>query len=171
MIRLICSAACLVFLLSGCGSGGTPTRHNDFVPLTSIRIVAVADSIETSKKIAVKTSTTLKVIGDYSGLYTRDITSQVTFTSDDINVASFKYAAYRNRIYGVMVGTTTLHAVVGDKQADYTLEISSATISTIAVTPATPSVAKGLTSPAVPMNRSYWKKYSGCTAISDRPEP
>ena len=36
MFRLICSGIAIVLILSGCSSDETPTRHNDFIPLTSI---------------------------------------------------------------------------------------------------------------------------------------
>ena len=55
--------------LSGCGDSSDPTRANNFTPLTSIEISA------DNPQIANSTSTQLRAIGNFSGLFTRDITA------------------------------------------------------------------------------------------------
>ena len=139
MVNLIMSCFILLLLLSGCGWDGTPTRHNDFVPLTSIKISAVYS------KIAAQTSTKLTATGDFSGLYTRDITDQVVWSSDVPTVAGFANAAITNRVSGFLPGNATLRATVGGISASYTLTVSSATITkSLAITPDALSIAKGL---------------------------
>jgi hypothetical protein len=135
-----------VLLLSGCGWNGTPTRHNDFAPLTSIKIVAAAPEIETSRTIAKLTSTKLKVIGDYSGAFTRDITDQATWVSASPAVADF-IPGFPNRVKGLTVGSSILTATVGSLKADYTLTVSNETVTSanMVITPNNPSVHKGLT--------------------------
>ena len=147
MNRLIWSGFLAVLLVSGCGWNGTPTRHNDFIPLTSIKILAAVPAIEASHTIAALTSTKLTVIGDFSGIFTRDITDQVTWSSSNTPVADFKFSTTpnTNRISGLAAGTATLTATMGGVSATYSLIISNATVSTIAISPPAPSVPQGLT--------------------------
>lgn len=138
MNNLLWSAAIMVLMISGCGWIGTPTRGDDFSPLTSISISAVTSTI------AAGTSTKLKATGHISGLGTRDITDQVTWSSDTMSVAAFNSTVIPNRVSGVAVGSAIVTATLGTMSSTYKVTVSSATISSITVTPATPSVAKGL---------------------------
>jgi hypothetical protein len=136
MINLICSGFFIMLALSGCGWNGTPTRSNDFTPLTSIQIIAV------SPAIAAQTSTKLSVTGNFSGLFTRDITDQVVWSSDTPTVAT---VVSPNRVTaGLVPGTAILTATVGSVSATFTLTVSSATVTAMTITPANPSIAKGL---------------------------
>jgi len=132
-------------MVSGCGYSGTPTRQNDFTLLTSIQIIPVSPSIATSKTIAANTSTRLSVIGNFSGLFTRDITDQVVWSSATPTVAEFITAAQPNRVSGHTPGNAILTASVGSITANLTLTVSTSTITTLAITPANPTVSKGLT--------------------------
>jgi len=135
---LVAGLICLMTLITGCGSTGTPTRPNDFVPLTSIQIQAV------SATIAAKTSTRLVAIGNFSGQFTRDITDQVSWSSDTPTVAGFVTATQSSRVTGNLAGSANLTATVGTLTSTFNLKVSAATISTLTITPATPSVPKGL---------------------------
>jgi hypothetical protein len=138
MRNLFWSVSILMLLLSGCGWNGTPTRHIDFVPLTSIEITAV------SSTIAANTTTKLTVTGNYSGLF-RDITDQATWSSDAPAVAGFITALEPNRVTGHTPGSAILTATVGGKSATFNLTVSGVSITSMTITPATPSVAGGLT--------------------------
>ena len=138
MINLFWSGLLIALLLSGCGWDGTATRHNDFTPLTSIEIVAV------SSTIAAHTSTRLSVKGNFSGLYTRDITDQATWSSDSPSVAGFATQASPSRVTGLVPGAAILTATVGSISASLNLTVSPATITTMTITPANPSIAMGL---------------------------
>jgi hypothetical protein len=87
------------------------------------------------------------VIGDYSGLFTKDITDQAVWSSGTPAVAVFSTVAdNKNRVSGLTAGTSVIGATVGNLVAPpYTLTVSSASVIGVTVTPATPSVAKGLT--------------------------
>jgi len=137
MTNLLWSGFLILLLVSGCGYDGAPTRHNDFVPLTSIEIVPEAPGIAASRTIAPLTSTRLTVKGNYSGLFTRDITDQATWTSASPAVAGFVFTAApnKNRVKGLATGTSILTATVGSVSSTYTLTVSSATISTVTITP------------------------------------
>ncbi len=137
MIRLFCSALFMLLLVSGCGWNDTPTRENDFTSLTSITISAA------SPTIAMDTSARLTATGNYSGLYTRDITDQVVWSSASPVVADF-VSGIPGRVKGIAPGTAILKATVGSVSSTYLVTVSSATIASIVVTPAAPSVAAGL---------------------------
>ncbi len=139
MTKLLWPFLLIMMLLSGCGWDGTPSRNNDFTPLTSIQIVAV------SSTIAAHTSTKLTVIGNFSGLYTRDITSQAVWSSASPTIANFVTPSSPSRVSGLLPGTAVITASVGSISNTLTLTVSSATISSIAITPAAPSVPLGLT--------------------------
>ncbi len=138
MINLFLSGVAILLVLSGCGWDGTPTRNNDFTPLTSIEVVA------DSASIAAHTSTKLTVKGNFSGLYTRDITDQATWSSSSLAVADFDDAVSPNRVTGFSPGTAVLTATVRGVSASVNLTVSSATITTLTITPADPSLANGL---------------------------
>lgn len=141
MFNLICSGLLMIVLLSGCGWDGTPTRHNDLSPPTSIEIVA------DSATIAVNTSTRLTVKGNYSDQYTLDVTDQAVWTSETPGVASFSSAASPNQVFARAPGTAILTATVRGVSASFLLTVSQATISSLTVTPAAPSIASGLNTP------------------------
>jgi hypothetical protein len=139
MIKLFWPGLLAVLLLSGCGWNGTPTGHNDFVPLTSIEITAA------SSTIAAKTSTRLSVVGHYSGLFTRDITDQATWLSDNTTVAEFITASSPSQVTGHVPGSAILTAKVGNLSATYALTVSNAKITLLTISPLNPSVTSGLT--------------------------
>ena len=138
MTNLLWSAAFMVVVLSGCGWSGTPTRSNDFTPLTAITISAAYTAV------AGNTSTTLTAEGDFSGLFTGPVTAQAVWSSDTPTVADFVTPSSPNRVTGLTPGSATLTATVRGVSASYLLTVNSATIASIAITPPTPSVAKGL---------------------------
>jgi uncharacterized protein YjdB len=139
MANLLWSGVIMV-LLSGCGWNGTPTRNNDITPLTSIEIVAIAPTI------AAHTSTRLSVTGNYSGLFTRDITNKVVWSSDTPDVAGFVTPALPSRVTGHVPGSAILTAAMGNISATFELTISPATVTALSITPAAPSLARGSTS-------------------------
>lgn len=138
MINLLWSGFIFMLLLSGCGWNDTPTRNNDFIPLTSIEIVAVPATI------AAHTSIRISAKGNFSGFFTRDITDQAVWSSDAPNVAEFITAASPSRVTGHIPGTATLTATVGKVSATFLLNISTADITALTITPVDPSIAKGL---------------------------
>jgi hypothetical protein len=141
MSNLIRSGLLIILLLfSGCGWDGTPTRPNDFTPLTSLEITAELPAI------APHSSTRLTVKGNYSGLYTRDITDQVVWSSAAPTVAAFLSTVRPNRVTGLAPGTALLTATVGNVSSTFSLTVTSASIASLTITPVDPSLAKGLSS-------------------------
>ena len=140
MFRLICSGVVMLLLVAGCSTNDTPTRHNDFTPLTSIEIIAAASSI------AAHTSTTLTVIGNFSGQFTRDITTEAVWSSSSPDVAAFLTPEENNRVTGLVPGAALLTATVGNVSTALNVTVTPATITALTINPAAPSVAKGLNS-------------------------
>ena len=138
MRNLFATGFILMLLLSGCGWDGTPTRNNDFTPLTAITLSAV------SSTIAAHTSTRLTATGDYSGSFSRDITDQVVWSSADPTVAAFVSPSAPNFVTGQSPGAAVLTATVGQINTDFTLTVSPATVTGLTITPAAATLNKGL---------------------------
>lgn len=84
--------------------------------------------------------------GTYSDSTTQDITSTVTWSSSDTSKASISNAAgSRGLATTIAAGAATITATSGAISGNTTLTVTAATLVSISVTPATPSVAKGLT--------------------------
>ena len=137
MRNLIWSGFVMAVLLSGCGWSGTASRPNTFTPLTSITITAAYTTI------AQGTSVKLTATGNYSGLFSRDISDQVTWTSKATNVASFA-SPTNPRVSGVAPGGAVLTATFpGGVSGSFNLTVSSATLSFLNVSTAATSLAVG----------------------------
>lgn len=143
MINLFLSALIMALTLTAC-SPGTATRQNDFTPLTSMQITV------TPASIAKDTTAKLTVIGNFSGLFHRDITDEVTWSSSAPAVADFTIPAVKSRVSGISPGVTTITATkvtTNNKTVSATVDltVTNATLQTLTVSPQTPSVPKGLT--------------------------
>jgi uncharacterized protein YjdB len=79
---------------------------------------------------------------------TRDITTEVNWTSSDPALATIgDTAADKGIATGVAEGQATITAKLGDAEGSTTLNVTVATITAIGVTPANPSIALGLEQP------------------------
>ena len=84
--------------------------------------------------------------GVYTDNSTQDLTTQVTWSSSDTGVATVSNATGSNGLTTTTdVGSSTISATSGDVNGSTTLTVTAATLVSIDVTPASPSVAKGLT--------------------------
>ena len=84
--------------------------------------------------------------GLYTDNSTQDLTTQVTWASSDGAVATVSNAAGSNGLATTAsVGSTTVSASSGGVSGDTTLTVTDATLVSIEVSPATPSIANGLT--------------------------
>ena len=139
MRNLLWSGFLMALLLSGCGWSGTASRQNTLTPLTSITITAAYSTI------AQGTSVKLTATGNYSGLFTRDISDQVTWTSNATTVANFvNTASSPGRVTGLTPGSAVLTASMGSVSATFTINVSSATATGVTIAPVAPSVAQGV---------------------------
>ena len=140
MPKLLLPLIVVLLGLLGCSEDDSPTRPNDFTPLTSIEIVSQNPSI------ANLTSNQFTAIGNFSGLFTRDITAQVLWESSVPGVATISTVAETvGRATAAGPGTTTVTARLGDVDASFELLVSDAVINALAIAPLTPSTPTGLT--------------------------
>ena len=128
----------LLLILPGCGDD-TPTRPNTFTPLTSIIIEAELTTL------AQGTSMQLIAKGNYSGVFTRDITSLVAWSSEQPNIADFQSSSGRIKAKDLVSGVTTITASLSGVVATTNLTVSNVTLTALTVTPQSLSLPKGST--------------------------
>src|SRR5207248_2743187 len=78
----------------------------------------------------------------YTDSSTQNLTSQVTWASATTSVATITAAGLAS---GVAAGTSTISATMNGVTGSTVLTVTAAALQSIAVTPANPSIAKGLT--------------------------
>ncbi len=120
-------------LLSGCGGGGdTPAA----VTLNSITVTPGSLTIPNGE------TASLGAIGTYSDGSTADITTKVTWTSADPLTATAD--SVTGSVTGKALGTTAVTATLdGITSNTANINVIAATLSSIAITPASVSLAKG----------------------------
>jgi hypothetical protein len=140
MRKSLLSLIVVLLGLSGCGVDDSPTRPNDFIPLSSIEIVSQ------NPAIANLTSNQFTASGNFSGFFTREITAQVFWESSDPGVATISNALETvGRATAVSPGTTTITATLDGISASFELVVTNAVINALDITPLTPSTPRGLT--------------------------
>jgi len=96
--------------------------------------------------IAKGTTRQFVATGIYSDHSTQDLTKQVTWSSSNTSVASVSNAAGSNGLATALaVGTAGVGATLGDVSGTTTLDVTAATLVSIEVSPADPSISKGTT--------------------------
>ncbi len=105
-------------------------------PATLVSIEVTPSSLSLEKGL----SQVFAATGHYTDETTQDLTALATWTSSATGVATMAGATAT----GVGVGTTTIGAAHGRKSGETTLSVTTASLVSIDVTPATPSLAKGL---------------------------
>ncbi len=138
-MRVVPALVLAALTLWGCGEDNDPTRPNDFVPLTAITIQSQYP------QIANGTTNQFTAIGDFSGMFTRDITNQVIWDDPSGMVQISNAAESRGLARAEVIGDTTVTATLGEVVGTLPFKVTDATISTIVVEPTNPSLAKGLT--------------------------
>lgn len=112
---------------------------------------ALLESIELSPadlSLPAGASVALEATGLYSDAGTQDITGLVTWSSSDPAVATVSNAAgSEGLVLSVASGVATITASHSGKSATSTLTVTSATLISISVAPAEPSVPAGYSSP------------------------
>ena len=118
---------------------GTVSMSSLSQSLSSITVTPASPSI------AVNATQQLTATGNYSDSTTDDITSSVTWSSSDTGVVS---VSATGMLFGVSTGSATVSATSGLVTGQVTVTItagSGVTLSSIAVTPSTPSIAVSAT--------------------------
>jgi hypothetical protein len=118
-------------------SGSTLLTVTDAI-LTSIHVTPIEPSI------AKGTSIQFTAIGIYSDETSQDLTEAVTWTSSDETVAQISDAAdSKGEAKGLNIGSTTIAATLDGLSGSTLLTVTSATLTSIQVTPIEPSIARG----------------------------
>jgi hypothetical protein len=108
--------------------------------LVSIEVTPAAPSI------TLGSTQQFTATGSYSDGSTQDLTTQVTWASSDSAVATVSNAAGSNGLgTSAGVGSTTVSATSDAVTGSTTLTVTAATLDSIEVTPAAPSVSNGAT--------------------------
>ena len=111
--------------------------------ITAANLVSIAVN-PTNPSIAKGTTQQFLATGTYTDNSTQDITNQVTWGSSSIAVATISNAVgSQGTATGVALGDTNILATLTGISASTTLHVSDATLVSIGITPATPSIAKG----------------------------
>jgi len=98
----------------------------------------------TNPGIAKGTTRQFAATGIYSDHSIQDLTKQVLWSSSDASVASVSDAAGSNGLASALaVGNTSVSAALGGVTGTTNLEVTAATLGSIDVTPANPTLAKG----------------------------
>jgi hypothetical protein len=104
-----------------------------------VQSIAVAPA---SPRIARGTAEPFTAVGTFSDNSTQDLTSQVTWASATTSVATISAAGVAS---GLAAGTSTITAALGGVSGQAVLTVTTATLQSLAVAPANPSVPKGST--------------------------
>ena len=137
MATALAAGSTTITAVSGLISGST-TLTVTAATLSSIAITPVNPSI------AKGAQQQLIARGNFSDASTQDLTALVTWGSSDVSKASISNAAgTKGLATALAAGSTTITAVLGLVSGSTTLTVTAATLSSIAITPANPTIAKG----------------------------
>ena len=117
----------------GAASGST------LLTVSTATLVSVSVT-PTGPSIAKGTNLQFTATGTYSDQSTQDITSQVAWTSSDTAVSVVSAAG---SAHGTSVGSAIITATLSGKAGSSTLTVSPALLLSVALTPASPTLAKG----------------------------
>ena len=113
--------------------------------VTAATLVSIAVT-PASPSIAKGTTLQFTAIGTYSDSSTQDITTSVTWASGTKTVGTISNAAGSEGLAAAVgVGQTTIRATLSGISGTSTLNVTAASLLSIAVTPANPTIAKGTT--------------------------
>jgi uncharacterized protein YjdB len=117
--------------------GGITGSTGLTVTAATLQSIAVTP---TNPSIAKGTTQQFAATGTYSDMSTQDLTTQVTWASDTTGVATISSGGLAT---AVAVGTANISAALGGVTGSTVLTVTQATLQSITVTPANPSIAKG----------------------------
>ena len=132
----------LVALLAACGGGGGGGDSTNPPPNVTLSSIAVTPA---SASVVAGSTLQFTATGSYSDGTTKDLTATVNWTSSDASKATI--VANSGLATGVAAGSATITATSGGISGTDALTVTArpASLSSISVTPASASVAAGLT--------------------------
>jgi hypothetical protein len=130
---------CLLLILGGC-STDDPTLHNTFIPLSSMEVRAAYPSM------ADKTVNQYTVIGDFSGAFTRDITTEVAWVIENNSIANVSNdTGSEGLVTALSPGETSITAIYGDFSGRGQVVVTNALLTGIEITPQDAELQVGIT--------------------------
>ena len=140
MTPLLVSAGLLAMAaLAGCGGGGDQGREPILgLPGATLSSLAVTPATAT---VAIGASQQFTAIATYSDGSSQDVSAKAAWTSATSAAATVN--ASSGVAAGVTAGNSSITATFGGKSAAAQLTVSPATLTAIAITPLTPSIAIG----------------------------
>jgi hypothetical protein len=143
--QLLFPLLAIALLCAGCGAGGPSSSSAASIPVGTLTAIAVSP---TNASIAATTHQQFTATGTYENpSSTHDITSLVGWSSANTSIATISNANGSAGLAAALssAGTTTVSASYGGKMGSARLTITAATLSSIVVTPANPSIPDGTT--------------------------
>jgi len=130
-------------LIAGCGGSSVSVIGSGAVTPPTLATIGVTPAVPS---IVQGTNQQFTATAVYSDNSKQDITSSVSWTSSTTSVATISAAGSTiGRATAVGAGSTTITATMSGISGSTTLTVTGASLVSIAVTPANPSIAKGLT--------------------------
>ena len=123
-------------LFAGCGGGGGGSTP---APVATLQSIALTPASLTVPAALVRQFT---ATGTYSDGSSKDITASATWTSGTTSVATVTTGGL---VTSLAAGSSVITATSGSISGKATLTVTAATLQSIAVTPANPSIAGGVT--------------------------
>lgn len=128
-----CAALLCLALLSGCGAGGfAPGISRNTVVLVSIAITPA------DPQIILGTLNQFTAIGTYSDQSTKDITSSVTWSSSNQNIASINGGGLAAAL---ALGSLSISATSDSITGSTSVSVQSPTLMSLSILPADPTIA------------------------------
>lgn len=121
--------------LGACGGGGGGTEPT---PTRTLQSIAVTPA---NPSVVAGLSTSLTATATYSDSTTENVTTQVAWSSSDAAVATV--GAATGSVFGVKAGTATMTATLSGVSGTGTVTVTPATLVSIGITPASPTIAAG----------------------------
>lgn len=135
----IITLICLIFGATGC-STDDPTRPNTFVPLTSIEVTG------TYGTIADMTVDQYTAVGDFSGVFTRDMTAEVAWEIENDTIASVSSInGSEGLVTALSPGQTTITASAGEIAGSAPVIVTNAFLTGITISPQDTEFQAGVT--------------------------
>ena len=135
LVTAVAAGTATISAASGSITGSTTAT----VTPATLQSIAVTPS---NPSIAKGTTQQLTATGTYSDSTTQDITSQVTWASDTVSVATVSSSGLAT---AAGTGTADISASMNGVTGSTKLTVTAATLASISVSPPAPSVAKGST--------------------------
>jgi uncharacterized protein YjdB len=122
--------------------GSTTVTGTAALAVSDATLVSIAIT-PASPTLAKGTTLRLSAAGTYSDGSHQDLTSQVTWSSSDPLLSISSTGTTKGRATGNAVGTATVTALLGTVSTQVTATVTSATLLSIELTPASSTIAKG----------------------------